>query len=58
MSICSSNSTVQSASFEFVRLQRQLGELVGHRVDLVTPAALKPQFRDRILSEAVVAASS
>ncbi len=42
--------------FEFVRLQRQLGELVGHRVDLVTPAALKPQFRDRILSEAVVAA--
>ena len=42
--------------FEFVRLQRQLGELVGHRVDLVTPAALKPQLRDRILSEAVVAA--
>jgi len=28
--------------FEFVRLQRQLGELVGHRVDLVTPAALAP----------------
>ena len=42
--------------FEFVRLQRQLGELVGHRVDLVTPAALTPQLRDRILSEAVVAA--
>jgi predicted nucleotidyltransferase len=42
--------------FEFVRLQRQLGELVGHRVDLVTPAALKPQLRDRILHEAVVAA--
>src|SRR6266571_5151951 len=42
--------------FEFVRLQRQLGDLVGHRVDLVTPAALKPEFRDRILSEAVVAA--
>ena len=41
--------------FEFVRLQRQLGELIGHRVDLVTPAALKPQLRDRILSEAVVA---
>ena len=42
--------------FEFVRLQRQLGELIGHRVDLVTPAALKPQLRDRILREAVVAA--
>ena len=42
--------------FEFVRLQRQLGELVGHQVDLVTAAALKPQLRDRILHEAVVAA--
>jgi uncharacterized protein len=42
--------------FEFVRLQRQLGELVGHQVDLVTPATLKPQLRDRILHEAVVAA--
>lgn len=42
--------------FEFVRLQRQLGELIGHHVDLVTPAALKPQLRDRILREAVVAA--
>lgn len=42
--------------FEFVRLQRQLAEIVGHPVDLVTPAALKPQLRDRILGEAVVAA--
>jgi len=42
--------------FEFVRLQRELGELLGHRVDLVTPAALKPQLRDRILHEAIVAA--
>jgi predicted nucleotidyltransferase len=42
--------------FEFVRLQRQLGERLGHRVDLVTLAALKPQLRDRILHEAVVAA--
>lgn len=42
--------------FEFVRLQRQLGELVGHQVDLVTAAALKPQLRDIILHEAVVAA--
>jgi predicted nucleotidyltransferase len=42
--------------FEFARLQRRLGELLGHRVDLVTPAALKPQLRDRILREAVIAA--
>lgn len=42
--------------FEFVRLQRQLGEVVGHPVDLVTQAALKPQLRDRILHEAVLAA--
>ena len=38
---------------EFVRLQRQLGALVGRDVDLVTTAALKPQLRDRILREAV-----
>ena len=42
--------------FEFARLQRQLAERIGHPVDLVTPAALKPQLRDRILDEAVVAA--
>ena len=42
--------------FEFVRLQRELGELLGHPVDLVTPAALKPQLRDQIMHEAVLAA--
>jgi uncharacterized protein len=42
--------------FAFVRLQRELGERLGRRVELVTHAALKPQLRDRILSEAVVAA--
>ena len=42
--------------FQFVRLQRELGERVGRRVELVTPAALKPQLRNRILGEAVVAA--
>lgn len=42
--------------FEFVRLQRELGERLGRPVELVTPAALKPQLRDRILNEAVVAA--
>jgi len=39
--------------FEFVRLQRELGERLGRSVELVTPAALKPQVRDKILAEAV-----
>ena len=42
--------------FEFARLQRTLGEIVGHPVDLVTQAALKPQLREQILREAVIAA--
>ena len=42
--------------FEFVRLQRELGERIGRRVELVTPAALKPQLREMILREAVIAA--
>jgi predicted nucleotidyltransferase len=42
--------------FEFVRLQRQLADIVGHRVDLDTLSALKPQFRDRVLAEAIPAA--
>ena len=42
--------------FEFVRLQRELGARIGRQVELVTPAALKPQLRDRILGEAVIAA--
>ena len=42
--------------FQFVRLQQQLTERIGRRVELVTPGALKPQLRDRILDEAVVAA--
>jgi predicted nucleotidyltransferase len=42
--------------FEFVRLQRHLAQIVGRRVDLVTPAALKPALREQILREAVLAA--
>ena len=41
--------------FEFVRLQRELGVRIGRQVELVT-LALKPQLRDRILGEAVIAA--
>lgn len=39
----------------FLRLQYRLEDLMGRRVDLVTPAALKRQLRDRILQEAVYA---
>ena len=39
----------------FLRLQYRLDELLGKRVDLVTQAALKRQFRDRILKEAIYA---
>ncbi|MBM4284401.1 MAG: nucleotidyltransferase family protein [Deltaproteobacteria bacterium] len=38
--------------FAFLRLRRRLAELLGRRVDLVTPQALKPQLRRRILDEA------
>lgn len=40
----------------FVRLQQRLADALGHPVDLVTPAALKPQLKARILREAVRAA--
>jgi predicted nucleotidyltransferase len=39
----------------FLRLQHRLEDLLGRRVDLVTPAPLKRQLRDRILKEAVYA---
>lgn len=38
--------------FDFVRLQNELAALLDRRVDLVTPAALHPSMRDRILAEA------
>ena len=41
---------------QFVELKRTLEELLGRPVDLVTPKALKPQLRDRILKEAIRAA--
>lgn len=42
--------------FHFARVQRQLEEWIGRPVDLVTPDALRPEMRDRILAEAVHAA--
>jgi uncharacterized protein len=42
--------------FAFLRLQNRLAEIMGRQVDLVTPQALKPQLRERILQEAFNAA--
>ena len=39
--------------FEFVRLKMVLEEWLGCQVDLVTPDALHPMLRDRILEEAI-----
>ena len=41
--------------FEFARLRRDLAELLGCEVDLVTPEALHPSMRNEILQEAVYA---
>ena len=38
--------------FEFVRVQRYLGRLLGRTVDLATPDALRKEMRDAILQEA------
>ncbi len=42
--------------FALTRLQRDLERWLGRRVDLVTLDALRPEFRERILSEALRAA--
>jgi len=39
--------------FEFIRLKNYLELTLGHPVDLVTPDALKPQLREKILKESV-----
>jgi uncharacterized protein len=41
--------------FEFVGLQRELGELLGREVDLHTPASLSHLFRDEVIDSAEVA---
>jgi len=37
--------------FHFIRLQHHLTEILGRRVDLVTPDALKPIIKDQVLQE-------
>lgn len=46
----------QVGLFGFIRVKQHLERILGRRVDLVTPDALKPQLRDAILREAVPAA--
>ena len=41
--------------FTYVRLEREISELLGRPVDLVMESALKPRLRDRILAESVAA---
>ena len=38
--------------FAFFGLEDELGLLLGHKVDLHTPASLSDHFRDRVLREA------
>jgi predicted nucleotidyltransferase len=37
--------------FEFIRLKFYLESILGTKVDLVTPEALKPMIKEQILSE-------
>lgn len=39
--------------FEFIRLEELLQRLLGMRVDLVTPDALKPLIKNEILKETI-----
>jgi predicted nucleotidyltransferase len=42
--------------FHFIRLQMFLEEILGRKVDLVTPAALRPELREGVLHDAIQAA--
>jgi uncharacterized protein len=39
--------------FTFVRLLDHLSDMMGTRIDLATPGALRPEMREQILAEAV-----
>lgn len=43
----------QVGLFAFVRLQGFLADVMGTRIDLATPDALRPEMRDEILAEAI-----
>jgi predicted nucleotidyltransferase len=46
--------TGQTPGLAFFALQRELSELLGHPVDLNTPACLPPAFRAQVQAEAEV----
>ena len=39
--------------FTFIRLMHYLEDLLGAKVDLATPDALRPEMRDEVLGEAI-----
>lgn len=39
--------------FDFINLQIDLEKVLGKKVDLVTPTALKPRLRSKILQEVI-----
>jgi hypothetical protein len=36
---------------QIVRIERELGDIIGRRIDLLTEAAISPYPRDRVLRE-------
>jgi uncharacterized protein len=47
------NPNTRGGLFTFVRLQDFLVDVMGCRIDLATPGALRPEMRDEILAEAI-----
>jgi predicted nucleotidyltransferase len=46
--------TSRKSLLDLVRIERELGERLGRRVDLATERSLHPKLRDRILRDAKV----
>ena len=44
----------RTPGFAFFRIQEELSDLIGRRVELHTPGFLSPYFRDRVRAEAQV----
>jgi predicted nucleotidyltransferase len=42
----------KTPGFGFIGVQEEMAEILGHPVDLHTPASLSKYFRDRVLREA------
>lgn len=40
--------------FDLIDIQDQLAQLIGREVDVLTPNALSPYFRDEVMKQAVV----